>query len=168
MRFWILFFLYAALFLSLKCVWPLTGDFFLLAVITFGFLDQGRRTIWLVWLLGLFFDVVSLSPLGASIFAYSLVFFVIRLLRAKIFFQSLVAKFIWIAVFSLLSDWGNWAWTFLFTEFDHPFWFIIKISLWNAFVNGLLGLFWIDFLSWYWQLTESESYGTQTRSVTGA
>lgn len=168
MKFWILFFLYAALFLSLKCVWPLTGDFFLLAVIYFGFFDQGRRTLWLVWLLGLFFDVVSLSPLGASLFAYSVVFLLIRLLRAKIFFQSLPSKFLWIALFSILSDWVIWGWSMLFTELSHPFWFILEISLWDAFVNSLLGLFWIDFLSWYWQLPEPEDYGTQTRALTRA
>lgn len=161
MRFWLLFFLYAALFLSLKSVWPLTGDFFLLAVITFGFLEGGIRAIGLAWFLGFLLDVVSFNPLGASLFSYSAVFLLIRLLRAKIFFQSWLSKFFWVALFSLVNDGVVWAWTALLTPIDHPFLWILRISLWNALINGLLGLFWIDFLSWYWGLNPSEEYGVK-------
>ncbi len=162
MKFWLLFFLYAALFLGLKCVWPLTGDFFLLAVIYFGFLEGGMKTIGLAWFLGFFLDVVSLSPMGASLFSYTVVFLLIRLLRAKIFFQSLLSKFLWIAFFSLICDGTLWAWGVLFSPLDHPFLWTARIALWNAFVNGLLGLFWTDFLDWYWQLAEREDDGAKT------
>lgn len=164
MKFWIFFFTYALIFLGVKSVWPLTGDFFLLAVIYFGFFEEDLRRWSVLWLFGFLMDVASVAPFGSALFSYTLVFIVIRLLRAIIFFRSYLSKFIWIAFFTLVGDWGVWFWTLLFSDLQRPPFFMFWISLWNAFANGLLGVFWLEFLERLTHWIHQEPYGTQTGS----
>lgn len=168
MKFWTFFFIYALLFLGVKSVWPLTGDFFLLAVVYFGFFEEERRHWGVVWLFGFLMDSASVSPFGSTLFSYSLVFIAIRLLRTVIFFRSLLSKFVWVAFFSLIGDWSAWLWGLPFGSLQRPFSFMFWISLWNAFANGLLGLFWLEFLEWLLKWIRQEPYGIKTRGYSRA
>lgn len=100
MRFALFFILYGIFWIALKSVFPIPGDFLLLAVVTLAFSEEEWWRGFLVALfLGFLLDTVSLSPFGVSLLSYAVVFLFIRFLRTKIMFQSPMARFYWIFFF---------------------------------------------------------------------
>ena len=153
MRFWILFLVYGIFFLAIQSAWQLTGDFLLLAVIYFAFYEESLKGLGVALLFGFLLDVVSYSPFGTGAVSFGFTYGLIRLLKTTIFFRSLLARFIWIALFSFINSLCAYGWTVFFTDLNRPFSFLLRHFVGEALINALLGIFWFGFLRWYRGLT---------------
>lgn len=152
-----LYLLYGWIILSLKNVFPLPGDFLMLAVIFFGFYEHFWIGLFLSLVFGFLLDVVSFSPLGVTVFSYGLLFFFIRFFRSKIVFRSLISRFFWLLVFSGAGGVLRWGFAYLMEESYRP----LFIFLPGILATAVFGLFWIPFLEWLQGLAAKDLVASQ-------
>ncbi len=165
MRLFILYMVYGVLAIVAESTW-LAGlptdryqfDFLLIAIAYLGFSQEWRRALPIIIAFGIFYDAVSAGPFGIALCSYLAIYGVIRLIITKIAYQSVVARFAWIAMASaldkaitalLLFMWGY--------PLGIPEMILARAPV-QALIDSFLGLALIPFLSWYSELRWSNLF----------
>lgn len=157
MRRLVLYLLYGWVVLSFKNIFPLPGDFLMLAVIFFGFYEHFWIGLFLSLAFGFLLDVFSCSPLGGTLFSYGLLFFLIRFFKSKIVFRSVISRFVWLLVFCGAGGFFRWGFANVMEASARPF----LIFLPGMLASAVFGLFWIPFLEWVQGLAAKELVASQ-------
>ena len=149
MKPWLLFIVYGIVMIAVKSVWAWPGDFLLLAVIYLGFYEEWRLGFSVSLIFGFLLDVCSISPMGTGIFSYAIIFGLIRFFRNKILFKTLLSRFCWVAVLTLINVGVSHFVIRLFGQPTYSLRFLFPQLLLSMLINATLGLVWIPFLKWY-------------------
>lgn len=133
-------------------------DLILIAVAYLGFSEGWRRALPIILVLGTLYDVSSAGPFGMAIFSYLTIYGLLRLIITKIAYQTVVARFGWIVIASLLNRaissvlvlmWGY--------PLDVPEIFLTRAPI-QALIDSSTGLVLIPFLAWYSDLRWSKLF----------
>lgn len=128
-------------------------DFLLIAVTYLGFSQEWRRAVPIILVYGIFYDIASAGPFGMALCSYLAIYGLIRLVVSKIAYQSVVSRFGWVAIASLLDKAISaslvfmWGYPLLVSEA------MLARAPIQAVVNSVIGLAMIPFLAWYSELT---------------
>lgn len=156
MRLVILYIVYGIVAIVLESTWlsdlPTDRyhfDFLLIGVAYLGFSQDWKHALPIVAVFGILYDVASAGPFGMALASYIIIYLAIRLIIAKITYQSIMARFGWIAIASvfdkavcalLLFMWGY--------DLELVEIFLTRAPI-QALVDSTLGLVMIPFLKWY-------------------
>jgi len=159
MRLFILYIIYGIVAITVESTW-LAGlptaryqfDFLIIAVAYLGFSQEWRRAVPIIVVFGILYDAVSAGPFGVAICSYLVIYALIRLIITKITYQSLVARFGWIAIASALDKALTalllfmWGYPIGISEM-----MVTRIPL-QALIDSCVGLLFVPFLAWYSEL----------------
>ncbi|MDO8526905.1 MAG: hypothetical protein Q7T03_04360 [Deltaproteobacteria bacterium] len=153
MRTWLLFFIYAVVILAIKSVWVIPGNFLLLAVIFFALHEEWVKGLALSLMLGFLVDCLSIAMMGTTLFSFAAVFGLVRFLRTKILFQTLLSRFFWVMIFSAVNAIVALIYAGVLGEGGHHLRLFLPRLLVGGLLDASLGLFWFPVLDWYQGLT---------------
>jgi rod shape-determining protein MreD len=159
MRLFILYIIYGIVAVVLESTW-LSGvptakyqfDFLLIAVAYLGFSQEWRHAVPIIVIFGVLYDAVSSGPFGTAVCSYLVIYTLLRLVITKIAYQSLVSRFAWVAIASLLD---KAVMVLLLLMWDYPT-SIAELVVTRAPLQALLdagvGLILIPILAWFTEL----------------
>jgi len=128
-------------------------DFLLIAVVYLGFSQEWRVALPIVIVFGLLYDVASAGPIGMALTSYIAVYIMLRMIIAKITYQTLVSRFAWVAIASLVDKCVCAALIFLWgSRFDIAELFLARAPV-QALIDSTTGLVLIPFIAWYSDLS---------------
>jgi len=128
-------------------------DLILMAVIALALAQEERGAISSVVMMGLLLDVSSSAPFGLATFSSLLVFGFIRIIIAKISVEVWVARFIWVVIASLLNRAIIIALMLVWSGNVSIVEVLLRSSMPQALLDGLVGLFMIPAIIHYDSLT---------------
>jgi rod shape-determining protein MreD len=128
-------------------------DLILLAVIALALAEDQRGVIASVVMLGLFVDVSSSAPFGLATFSLLMIYGFIRMIIAKISIEIWFARFVWVALASLLYKVVTGILTLAWLGNLSVARVLIRSSLPQAAFDGLVGLVLIPLIMKYDGLT---------------
>lgn len=165
MRLFILYIVYGVMAIVAESTW-LAGfpadryqfDLLLIAVAYLGFSQEWRRAFPIIIVFGVFYDAVSAGPFGIALCSYMAIYGVIRLIITKIAYQSVVARFAWVAMASVLDKAITallllmWGYPLDISEL------ILARAPIQALIDSFVALVLIPLLSWYSELRWSNLF----------
>ena len=160
MRLFCLYIAYGVCALVLETTWlhglPAANyqfDFLLIAVVYLGFSQEWRVALPIVVIFGLLYDAASAGPLGMALASYVTIYVMLRMIIAKITYQTPVARFAWVAIASLVDKGVCAALIFLWgSRVDIAELFLARAPV-QALIDSTVGLVCIPFLGWYSDLS---------------
>ncbi len=128
-------------------------DFLLLAVVYLGFSQEWRTALPIVIVFGVLYDVASAGPLGMALTSYLAIYTMLRMIIAKITYQTIVSRFAWVAIASLADKGVCAALIFVWgSRADIAELFLARAPV-QALIDSTTGLLLIPFLAWYSELS---------------
>lgn len=128
-------------------------DLVMMAVIAIAFTQETRDGLAPVMVIGMISDAVSSAPFGILTSVYTVAYFSIRFATSAIYLNSPSARFFWSMTATAIALWTKAGLTALIFKNAH----FITMNLWifapQSFFNGLIGMFFIPFYSWYLDIT---------------
>jgi cell shape-determining protein MreD len=160
MRLFVLYIIYGIVAIVIESTWladmPTASyrlDFLIIAITYLGFSQEWRRAVPIILVYGTLYDVASAGPFGMALCSYLAIYGFIRLIIAKIAYQSLVSRFGWVAIASLMDKAISAALVFMWGyPLQVPEAMITRAPV-QALINSIIGLAVIPFLAWYSELT---------------
>jgi rod shape-determining protein MreD len=165
MRLFILYIIYGIIAVVLESTW-LSGiptakyqfDFLLIAVAYLGFSQEWRHAVPIIVIFGILYDAVSSGPFGTAVSSYLLIYTLLRLVITKIAYQSLVSRFAWVAIASVVD---KAVMALLLLMWGYPT-SIAELVITRAPLQALfdagVGLILIPVLAWYTELRWSTMF----------
>lgn len=133
-------------------------DLLLPAVVYLGFSCRRRYALPILLVIGTLYDAESAGPFGMALCSYFTIYLLIRLVITKITYQSMIQRFMWVGIASLL-DKGICAvlifvWGYQASIIES---FLSRAPI-QALIDSATGLALIPFLAWYSDLRWSKLF----------
>ncbi len=165
MRLFLLYFAYGVLAVVAESTW-LAGfptasyqfDFVLIAVAYLGFSQEWRRALPIIIVLGILYDVSSSAPFGIAVCSYLTIYGLLRMIITKIAYQTVVSRFGWVAIASLVDKAVSALLVFMWGYPPYVSEIIIMRAPVQALIDSCLGIAMIPFLAWYSELRWSKLF----------
>ncbi len=133
-------------------------NFIILMVAYISFALSWSEGVPSILFMGLLQDSVSLAPFGVTAVSYLLIFFLVKLILGRVYFNTPVSRFIEVSSISVLDKLVVMVVVLITRGIDsfHIFWVVRMIP--QAVFNGLFAVIWLPVIHWYINLSKEKFF----------